>query len=59
MSTFDLVLDPQLKIWVLLPISFVMVLLGLLRSNITFLIQPGQKLEEHRALREKYVHHNS
>ncbi|KAK6465936.1 integral membrane protein DUF106-domain-containing protein [Scheffersomyces coipomensis] len=53
MSTPDLLLDPQLKYWVLLPISFVMVLVGLLRSNATYLLQPGPKLEEFKALREK------
>ncbi|KAK6201606.1 integral membrane protein DUF106-domain-containing protein [Scheffersomyces amazonensis] len=53
MSTPDLLLDPQLKYWVLLPISFVMVLVGLLRSNITYLLQPGPKLEEYKAIREK------
>lgn len=36
----DLVLDPQLKYWVLLPISLVMVLVGIARSYIMTLIGP-------------------
>ncbi|KAK6458459.1 integral membrane protein DUF106-domain-containing protein [Scheffersomyces xylosifermentans] len=53
MITPDLLLDPQLKYWVLLPISFVMVFIGLLRSNITFLLQAPPKLEGFKAVREK------
>lgn len=49
----DIELDPQLKYWVLLPISFVMVLVGLLRSNITVMMQPNPKLEPFRKIREK------
>lgn len=41
----DLTLDPSLKYWVLLPISFVMVIVGLLRQNILLLIAPVRKLE--------------
>ncbi|KAI5950155.1 hypothetical protein KGF54_005303 [Candida jiufengensis] len=48
----DLLLDPQLKYWVLLPISIAMVLVGLLRSNITYLIQPNPKLQEYKKVRE-------
>ena len=51
----DLILDPQLKYWVLLPISFVMVLVGLLRSNITLLLTPSPKLTPYKISREKYV----
>lgn len=51
----DLVLDPQLKYWVLLPISIVMVVVGLVRSNITALLRPDPKLEPVRKNREKYV----
>ncbi|CCH58646.1 hypothetical protein TBLA_0A08560 [Henningerozyma blattae CBS 6284] len=36
----ELVLDPQLKYWVLLPISIVMVLVGILRTYIMTLIGP-------------------
>lgn len=53
MITPDLILDPQLKYWVLLPISFAMVLVGLLRANVTALIAPGVKLEAYRNVREK------
>ena len=55
MITPDLLLDPQLKYWVLLPISVAMVLVGLLRSNITYLLQPQPKLENYKNLRERYV----
>jgi len=55
MITPDLILDPQLKYWVLLPISFVMVLVGLIRANVTFLMLPRKKLEDYKLLREKYV----
>ncbi|ODV82079.1 uncharacterized protein CANTADRAFT_4119 [Suhomyces tanzawaensis NRRL Y-17324] len=53
MATPDLILDPALKYWVLLPISFVMVLVGLIRSNVTYLLSPKPKLEPYRAVREK------
>lgn len=55
MISQDLILDPQLKYWVLLPISFAMVLVGLLRANITALLAPAPKIEGYKALREKYV----
>lgn len=51
----DLLLDPQLKYWVLLPISFVMVLVGILRANVTQLMMPTPKLTPFKVLREKYV----
>lgn len=49
----SLTLDPQLKYWVLLPISFVMVLIGLIRSNISLLLTPNPKLMPYKQLREK------
>lgn len=49
----ELVLDPQLKYWVLLPISLVMVIVGLVRSNITNLLKPSPRLEEYKKNREK------
>lgn len=55
MITPDLLLDPQLKYWVLLPISVAMVLVGLLRSNITYLLQPQPKLENYKNVRERYA----
>lgn len=55
MTVPDLLLDPQLKYWVLLPISLAMVLVGLLRSSITYLMQPQPKLEPYKKVREAYV----
>ncbi|CAK9441999.1 uncharacterized protein LODBEIA_P58040 [Lodderomyces beijingensis] len=52
MSVPDLLLDPQLKYWVLLPITLAMVLVGLLRSNITYLLQPQPKADGFKKLRE-------
>ncbi|CAI5760140.1 unnamed protein product [Candida verbasci] len=52
MFTPDLLLDLQLKYWVLLPISLAMVLVGLLRSNITYLLQPNPKLQPYKQVRE-------
>ncbi|KAG7664565.1 uncharacterized protein J8A68_001909 [[Candida] subhashii] len=52
--TPDLLLDPQLKYWVLLPISLTMVLVGLLRSNITTLfITPKPKLPAYKISRQQ------
>lgn len=55
MQTPELILDPQLKYWVLLPISFAMVLVGLVRNNITVLLANSPKLEDFKLSREKYV----
>lgn len=52
----DLLLDPQLKWWMLLPISIAMVLVGLLRSNVTYLLSLKPKIEFFKNAREKYVH---
>ncbi|EGW30108.1 uncharacterized protein SPAPADRAFT_52938 [Spathaspora passalidarum NRRL Y-27907] len=54
MTTSDLVLDPQLKYWVLLPISIAMVLVGLIRNNITTLLQPSPKLQPYKQERERH-----
>lgn len=51
----DLQLDPQLKWWMLLPISIAMVLVGLLRSNITELMSLGPKVDFFKRARERYV----
>ena len=51
----DLLLDPQLKYWMLLPITATMVLVGLLRANITYLLTPRPKVEPVKNAREKYV----
>lgn len=50
----DLFLDPQLKYWVLLPISIVMVIVGLVRSNVTGLLAPDVKLDNYKLSREKH-----
>lgn len=52
-SMIDLILDPQLKYWVLLPISVVMVVVGLLRSNITTLLKTDAKLDSYASVRER------
>lgn len=39
----ELTLDPQLKYWVLLPISVVMILTGILRQYVQVMISPGVK----------------
>lgn len=49
----ELLVDPQLKWWMLLPISIAMVLVGLLRSNITFLLSLKPKVDTLKAAREK------
>ncbi|OVF09483.1 putative ER membrane protein complex subunit [Clavispora lusitaniae] len=49
----ELLIDPQLKWWMLLPISVAMVLVGLLRSNVTYLVTPKPKLEPLKSAREK------
>lgn len=51
----DLLLDPQLKYWMLLPITVAMVLVGLLRSNVTYLLTSKPKIEPVKNAREKYV----
>ncbi|KAF3994016.1 hypothetical protein FT663_00036 [Candidozyma haemuli var. vulneris] len=50
----DLLLDPQLKYWMLLPITATMVLVGLLRANITYLLTPRPKVEPVKNAREKH-----
>jgi hypothetical protein len=49
----DLLLDPQLKYWVLLPISVVMVMVGVLRANVTQLMAPGPRLVPFKRVREQ------
>lgn len=51
----DLLLDSQLKWGMLLPISIAMVLVGLLRANLTVLFALRPKLELFKKSREKYV----
>lgn len=49
----DLLLDPQLKYWMLLPITVAMVLVGLLRANVTYLLTSKPKIEPMKNAREK------
>lgn len=49
----DLVLDPRLREWVLFPILFVMILVGVARHYVTVLLQATPKVEEAKKLREQ------
>ncbi|GME74598.1 unnamed protein product [Ambrosiozyma monospora] len=50
----ELLLDPAIKIWVLLPISIVMVLVGILRNNVTTLfLSPKRTVPNVRLLKEQ------
>ncbi|GME69140.1 unnamed protein product [[Candida] boidinii] len=49
----ELLLDPSLRYWVLIPISLVMVMVGVLRSYITILLQPSPKIQDWKVLREQ------
>ncbi|KAK9463019.1 integral membrane protein DUF106-domain-containing protein [Lipomyces oligophaga] len=49
----DLVLDPSLTYWVLFPILFVMILVGVLRHYITLLLQSAPKKAELATIREQ------
>lgn len=51
----DLLLDSQLKWGMLLPISIAMVLVGLLRANLTVLFALRPKPDLFKKSREKYV----
>lgn len=48
----DVLLDPRIKAWVLLPISVVMVLVGVLRAYISLLLEPSPKIEDAKLIRE-------
>lgn len=54
----DLLLDPQLKYWMLIPITVAMVLVGLLRANATYLLTSKPKVEPVKNAREKYVNYD-
>lgn len=49
----DLKLDPKLKLWMLLPITVTMVIVGLLRSNVMLLLSPKPKLVPYKQDRER------
>ncbi|VVT58008.1 uncharacterized protein SAPINGB_P005991 [Magnusiomyces paraingens] len=53
MSVPDLVLDPQLTLWVLFPILFVMILFGVCRHYASLLITSKPKRQELKAVREQ------
>lgn len=53
MQVPDLVLDPSLRYWALLPISFVMVLVGLMRSYVAILLRPTAKVANAKKFREQ------
>jgi hypothetical protein len=53
MSVPDLVLDPSLRQWVLFPILFVMILVGIMRHYATVLLQPGPKKGDAKMVREQ------
>lgn len=53
MTVPDLVLDPSLRQWVLFPILFVMILVGILRHYATQLLQPAPKAGDSKTLREQ------
>jgi hypothetical protein len=56
MSSQDLVLDPSLRQWVLFPILFVMILVGIIRHYATILLQPGPKKDDDSlAVREQQI----
>ncbi|CAB88233.1 hypothetical protein POMI540_0453 [Schizosaccharomyces pombe] len=48
-----LLLDPALRNWVLLPIMFVMILIGILRHNATILLQSSPKKLSKEEIREQ------
>lgn len=55
MSYPELLLDSQLKWWMVVPISVAMVLVGLLRENLTFVLSSKPRPISFRLNREQYV----
>jgi hypothetical protein len=53
MSAPDLVLDPGLRDWVLLPILVVMILVGIIRHYASILLAAGPKVVDNRGQREQ------
>lgn len=49
----DLLLDSALRDWVLLPILLVMILVGLLRHNVSMLLASSPKPLDHKSVREQ------
>jgi len=53
MAVPDLYLDPQIRNWVLFPITLVMILVGLLRHYVTILLSSSPKAQSAAAIREQ------
>lgn len=51
----DVLLDPSLKWWMIVPISVAMVIVGVLRSLVSFLLALKPKTVPFRTARERYV----
>ncbi|EEB06087.1 eukaryotic protein [Schizosaccharomyces japonicus yFS275] len=51
----DLLLDPVLRTWVLIPIFVIMILIGLLRHNLTILLRSKPKALDAKTLREQRI----
>lgn len=54
----DLVLDTAIRDWVLIPLSVVMVLIGVLRYFVSKLMRSSQTLDA-KIVKEGYFHHYS
>ncbi|KAI0082570.1 transmembrane protein [Panus rudis PR-1116 ss-1] len=52
-SAVSLYLDPQIRDWVLFPITFVMILVGILRHYVVLLLQSPPKKQAKEAIREQ------
>ncbi len=50
--TMDLVLDPKIRDWVLIPIVVVMFIIAILRHNITKLLMRTDKKSDLKAIKE-------
>lgn len=54
-SDQDLLLDPDLRNWVLLPILMIMILVGIIRNDVSFLIQSHPRKIDKKAVREQQI----
>ncbi|KAF5388348.1 hypothetical protein D9615_000322 [Tricholomella constricta] len=52
-STVSLYLDPQIRDWVLFPITLVMILVGILRHYVVILLQSSPEKQTREAIREQ------
>jgi hypothetical protein len=53
MAVPDLILDPNLRIWVLFPILFIMILFGLIRHYANVLLISNPKTGDVKSVREQ------